>query len=244
MSEFFKEGTCDQFEFALSIYQQTLLAKAETKSSKSMELVHLDNWFQNDLPNKIQSRGEEAHITHEELVQTITWKLLRGKFRPRLKEFVTSNPASMVLEVSKKSIKKLLSTFDVEGSIESLCKLKGVGPALASAVLSAAAPQLVPFMADECLLSIPGIDRCQYTIKEYSKYVDNIRECVNRLNSRSQGTVWTPHTVELAIWAHCIAVNLKPELLVDMPSTLTNKQGCVYTKVNAEDDVVQGANEI
>ena len=31
--------------------------------------------YQNDLPKKIKSRGKEGHVTHEELVQTIKWKL-------------------------------------------------------------------------------------------------------------------------------------------------------------------------
>ena len=31
--------------------------------------------YQNELPKKIKSRGKEAHLTHEEIVQTIKWKL-------------------------------------------------------------------------------------------------------------------------------------------------------------------------
>lgn len=31
--------------------------------------------YQNDLPKKLKSRGKDAHFTHEELVQTIKWKL-------------------------------------------------------------------------------------------------------------------------------------------------------------------------
>ena len=31
--------------------------------------------YQNELPKKIKSRGKEGHLTHEELVQLIKWKL-------------------------------------------------------------------------------------------------------------------------------------------------------------------------
>ena len=31
--------------------------------------------YQNELPKKIKSRGKDAHLTHEEMVQTIKWKL-------------------------------------------------------------------------------------------------------------------------------------------------------------------------
>ena len=57
--------------------------------------------YQNDLPKKIKGRGKEGHLTHEELVQTIKWKLavsilfhLRQKvstsdkkFSPQMKSF-------------------------------------------------------------------------------------------------------------------------------------------------------------
>jgi hypothetical protein len=30
--------------------------------------------YQNELPKKIKSRGKDAHLIHEELVQTMKWK--------------------------------------------------------------------------------------------------------------------------------------------------------------------------
>ena len=35
----------------------------------------LSHRYQNELPKKIKSRGKDPHLTHEELVQTIKWKL-------------------------------------------------------------------------------------------------------------------------------------------------------------------------
>lgn len=40
------------------------------------------NRYQNELPKKIKSRGRDAHLTHEELVQTIKWKLAVSISRP------------------------------------------------------------------------------------------------------------------------------------------------------------------
>ena len=31
--------------------------------------------YQKELPKKIKARGKEAHLTHEEIVQCIKWKL-------------------------------------------------------------------------------------------------------------------------------------------------------------------------
>jgi len=74
-AQFFENGTNKQFEFVFSKYQEALQAKADSKNSKSEILIKLDKWYQNELPKKIKSRGKEAHLTHEEIVQTIKWKL-------------------------------------------------------------------------------------------------------------------------------------------------------------------------
>lgn len=53
-----------------------------------------------------------------------------------------------------------------------------------TAVLAAGAPQTAPFMADECLLAMPDVDGLDYTMKEYMRFVDYVKACVERLNSR------------------------------------------------------------
>jgi len=217
-ADFFENGTAGQFEFVLTKYDETLRAKAESKNSKSDTLLKLDKWFQNELPKKIKSRGKEAHLTHDELVQTIKWKLARGKFRPRLKDMVQMNTPRVVKQETSKAFRNLFKRNDLEASISALCNLKGVGPAMASAVLAAAAPEMAPFMADECLLSMPDIEGIDYTMKEYMKYVEKTKACVERLNACSEGNTWTPHRVELAVWTHYVAYDLKPELLNDLPS--------------------------
>ena len=63
------KGTHKQFEFVLGKYQEALRAKAEAKNSKPENLLKLDKWFHNDLPKKIKSRGKDAHLTHDEIVQ-------------------------------------------------------------------------------------------------------------------------------------------------------------------------------
>lgn len=36
--------------------------------------------YQNELPKKIKSRGKDAHLNHEELVQTMKWKQIVSEF--------------------------------------------------------------------------------------------------------------------------------------------------------------------
>jgi len=219
-AQFFENGTNKQFEFVLSKYQEALQAKADSKNSKSEILLKLDKWYQNELPKKIKSRGKEAHLTHEEMVQTIKWKLARGKFYPQLTNLVRINTPRAVQTESRKAFRKLPN---VDAAVTTLCGLKGVGTTLASAVLAAGAPEVAPFMADECLLSMPEVEGIDYTMKEYMKLVEKTNQCVERLNA--QGGSWNPHKVELAIWAYFVARDLKPELLDDMPDSRGNTYG-------------------
>jgi len=215
---FFEQGTPAQFDYVLSKYQEALEAKANSKSSKPETLIKLDKWYQNELPKKIQSRGKEGFfLTHDEIVQCIKWKLARGQFRPRLKDLVQMNTPRVVMQETKKAFRQLIKRNDIESAIQAMSNLKGVGPAMASAVLAAGAPQLAPFMADECLLSLPEIEGIDYTLKEYLRLVEKTKECVDRLNAEGSG--WTPHKVELAVWTHYVARDLKPELLEDMPGS-------------------------
>merc|ERR1711962_1754367 len=217
-ADFFENGTNKQFEWVLSKYQEALQAKADGKPGKAEALLKLDKWYQNDLPKKIKSRGKDGHLTHEELVQTIKWKLARGKFYPQLTNLVRINTPRAVQAESRKAFRKLPN---LDAAITTLCGLKGVGCTLASAVLAAGCPELAPFMADECLLSMEGTEGIDYTMKEYMKLVAKTQQCVERLNE--QGGDWTPHKVEMAVWTHYVARDLKPELLDDMPSKHENK---------------------
>merc|ERR1712142_1247582 len=218
---FFEQGTPAQFDYVLSKYQEALEAKANSKSSKPETLIKLDKWYQNELPKKIQSRGKEGFfLTHDEIVQCIKWKLARGQFRPRLKDLITMNTPRVVMQESKKAFRAIEKKKDLEAAVSALSNLKGVGPAMASAVLAAGAPEIAPFMADELLMSMPEVEGIDYTMKEYMKLVEKTNECVDRLNA--QGGSWNPHKVEMAVWTYYIARDLKPELLDDMPDSRGN----------------------
>ncbi|XP_039289701.1 uncharacterized protein LOC111064313 [Nilaparvata lugens] len=218
---FFSEGTADQFSHVLSLYPQALRLKAERRNKKPEELIKLDNWYQNELPNRIKSRGKDAHLIHEELVQLMKWKQARGKFYPQLSYLVKVNTPRAVMAETKKAFRKLPN---LEQAITALSNLKGVGTTMASALLAAAAPDRAPFMADECLMAIPEIEGIDYTTKEYLNFVSHIQSTVERLNKESNDNWWSPHRVELALWTHFIASELKPELLDGIPNGSTTHQ--------------------
>lgn len=85
--------------------------------------------YQNELPKKIKSRGKDAHMVHEELVQTMRWKQIRGKFYPQLLYLIKVNTPRAVMQETKKAFRKLPN---LEQAITALSNLKGVGITMAS----------------------------------------------------------------------------------------------------------------
>lgn len=70
-------------------------------------------------------------------------------FRPRLLDFVSSLDEAVVKSASQKAFQSLP---DISKAVSELTVLKGVGPATASAILAAYAPDVAPFMSDEVKL--------------------------------------------------------------------------------------------
>ncbi|KAL7012823.1 hypothetical protein ACKWTF_015066 [Chironomus riparius] len=142
------------------------------------------------------------------------WKQSRGKYYPQLSYLIKVNTPRAVVMETKKAFRKLPN---LEQAITALSNLKGVGTTMASALLAAATPELAPFMADEVLKAIPDVEGIDYTTREYLNFVTHIESTRNRLNSENGGEEWTAHSIELAVWTHSIAADMKPELLQDMP---------------------------
>ncbi|XP_055313144.1 uncharacterized protein LOC129574753 [Sitodiplosis mosellana] len=229
---FFAHGNSKQFDFVLKLYPEVLQLKAFTRCKKPEELIRLDDWYQNELPKRIKQRGKNAHLVHEELVQAMKWKQSRGKFYPQLSYLIKVNTPRAVMQETKKAFRKLPN---LEQALTALSNLKGVGITMASALLAAAAPDSAPFMADECLMAIPEIDSIDYTTKEYLKFVQHIQAAVARLNSEkdNNNSQWTAHAVELALWTHFVAVQLKPELLERIPTSNTINSGSTELETTA-----------
>ncbi|GBL86448.1 hypothetical protein AVEN_164604-1 [Araneus ventricosus] len=243
---FFTKATPEQWTYVLSQYKEVLKQKAaqRTKKGGPEELIRLDTWYQEQLPKIIHSR-KPPYITHEELIQIVKWKLMRGKFRPRLTDLVRINTESSVLAISKKAFRK--QPKELSQAITALTNLKGVGPATASAILTAAFPDDVPYMADESMLSTPGIEATDYTLAEYINFSEHMKACAERLRNLDPKGNWTPHKVELTLWTHYIARDLKPEILEGMPPAKSstessengehaeNKNGSMETNENGDE---------
>ena len=88
---------------------------------------------------------QDPHLTHEEIVQCMKWKLAMGKFSQKLKDLIQMNTPRVVMNDTKKAFRALDKRDDLEAAINALCTMKGVSPAFASAVLVAFRPEKVFF---------------------------------------------------------------------------------------------------
>jgi hypothetical protein len=157
------------------------------------KLPELDRWYRDELPALIAAR-KPAHVTHAEMVRMTEWKMARGIWRPRNLALVRGNDADVVEKTSTDALAKIPHPSE---PIALLAKLAGVGPATASAVTSAAAPDVYPFFDELVAAQIPGLGQVTFTPREYARYAEAIRERATQL-----GSGWTPVDVERALWAH------------------------------------------
>ena len=156
-------------------------------------LPDLDAWYRDELPESI-ARRRAPHVTHAELVKLTEWKMARGVWRARNLVLVRGNPADAVVEASTAALSKIPHPT---APIAGLAKLDGVGPATASAVAAAAAPETYPFFDEIVAAQVPGLGKVAFTLGYYARYAEALRERAGEL-----GRGWTPSSVERALWSN------------------------------------------
>lgn len=119
------------------------------------------------------------------LILTPRPKRRHGKFRPTLMSLVSSNPEPF----AKSTIASAITTYDnkpanAQNALDTLVKLKGIGPATASLLLNVHDPRGVIFFSDEayywlCCGGKKGV--VKYTAKEYRELRERAADLGKRL---------------------------------------------------------------
>ena len=187
MNELWSDENLDSWQTALGTYD-TVIA-----SQSSKRLPTLDSWYREELPSTIQSR-QPSLLKLDELVKLTEWKMARGVWRQRNLILVRSNAPDLVEKTSQDALSNIPNA---KKPISILSRLSGVGPATASAVVAAAAPDRYPFFDDLVAAQIDGMGKIAFTNAFYGRYSEAIRDRAGRL-----GAGWTPAMVERALWAN------------------------------------------
>lgn len=178
-------------------------------------LLKRDRWYRGDLPGLIAARPE-PYVTRDELVWVVEWKMARGVWRARNLHLARSNQPDEVREVSRTAFAAVKSAEAsrgvdrcaptkpagaIEAPLELLGRLKGVGPATASAVLAAYRPDSFPFFDDLVAEQMPGLSPGEFTLKAYLAYAAALRARAAELVGSCSDRAWTAQDVGMALWA-------------------------------------------
>lgn len=156
-------------------------------------LPELDRWYREDLP-AMAAKRRPPHVTLPELVRLAEWKMARGVWRAPNLVLVRGNAPDAVVETSAAA---LATVPHPTGPISALARLKGVGPATASAVAAAVAPAVYPFFDELVAEQVPTLGEVAWTLGYYSRYADALRA-----RAAALGRDWTPVMVERALWSN------------------------------------------
>lgn len=184
-SDLWSTSSARAWQDALDSYE-SVIARQGVKP-----LPELDAWYRDELPGAIARRGR-PHVTHRELVRITEWKMARGVWRGRNLALVRGNDAQAVERVSAEALAEIP---DARKPISLLSDLAGVGPATASAVAAAAAPDIYPFLDELVATQVPDLRKVAFSPAFYARYAAALRDRAARLG-------WTPVEVEQALWAH------------------------------------------
>nr|GMD94668.1 Ena/VASP-like protein [Ipomoea batatas] len=200
----FKCSDSGLWKEALSSYD------ARIEALNKPNLLSLDAFYRNELPLLLRQRNPTPYLTTSDLTKLMQWKLTRGKWRPRLLDFVSSLDDAVVKPASQAAFQSLP---DVSKAVSELTVLKGVGPATASAILAAYAPDVAPFMSDEAMQAALGNSK-DYTLKQYLVFVDKLQAKAEELTA--MGVSFTLSDIERALWSCAMGIKLsgsskKPE---------------------------------
>ncbi|KAK0544234.1 hypothetical protein OC845_005712, partial [Tilletia horrida] len=170
----------------LSRYIEALQVRSEAHQT-SKDVVAQDLWYRTTLRQKLKDRKQKegtAYLDKSDLVTLMQWKLARGKWRPRLEQYMRDHSEKEIRSATEAAFKGLdedkgqaqSAALPIE-SLKALTELKGIGPATASAILAAYAPSRVPFLSDEAAIGVGNLGpKPDYTEAYLKRYVARIHE--------------------------------------------------------------------
>ncbi|KAI8628908.1 hypothetical protein F5Y19DRAFT_101760 [Xylariaceae sp. FL1651] len=173
------QGCLDHYGSLVQSISSDKIVKPDQKS-----LVELDEFRYEVAVEAFRSDKPKRHMTHDDVKTLVDWKLRHGKFRPTLMKLVSSNDGDIVKKTIQQAIAEYWADQDVARAMSAIAKLKGVGPATASLLLSVHDPHRVIFFSDEAFwwLCCSGQKSpIKYNAKEYQQLSEAADKVAKRL---------------------------------------------------------------
>ncbi|KAI1127467.1 hypothetical protein F5Y10DRAFT_194177 [Nemania abortiva] len=146
----------DRFNELLSRYSSLIESISSEKAFPiapkpgQSSLLQLDEYRYTIAIDAFQSDKPRRQMEHDDVKTLVDWKLRHGKFRPTLMKLVSSNDGDVVKKTIREAIEQYwTNNNNITKATDAIAKLKGIGPATASLLLSVHDPERVIFFSDE-----------------------------------------------------------------------------------------------
>ncbi|KAL4759634.1 uncharacterized protein BDW70DRAFT_161524 [Aspergillus foveolatus] len=191
----------------------------DSVSEQVREFLELDEWRYDVLPALVadrrlgNERGGGGHLSREELVRLMEWKLKHGVYRPTLLSMIRQNQEKTISDTTASAFSSLPASVERMDGFEAIgsalltltTPLRGVGSATASLILSVACPEMIPFYSDDVYLWVcagvypsssssskrskevkpNGEPNVRYNIAEYRRLWEGVEGLRARLNKEA-----------------------------------------------------------
>ncbi|CAM1504074.1 Fc.00g016650.m01.CDS01 [Cosmosporella sp. VM-42] len=177
--------TSDEFNQLLSQYPALVKAISDSKGGKNGQqtLQELDAYRYGEALEIFCAKKPQRAMELNDVKELVEWKLRHGKFRPTLMKFVTSNDPTAAKEIIQEALEVYQEKSDAQAALDILTKLKGIGPATASLLLTVHDPDEVIFFSDEAFYWL-CCDRKKTPIKYNAKEYQSLRSSAKHLAKR------------------------------------------------------------
>ncbi|KAJ2988108.1 hypothetical protein NUW58_g4151 [Xylaria curta] len=148
------------------------ISSEKTLKAGQLSLLELDDFRYTKAVEAFRSDKPKRQMNHDDVKTLVDWKLRHGKFRPTLMKLVSSNDGAVVKKTIQEAMTRYWLDSDIAKAVDAIAKLKGVGPATASLLLSVHDPDRVIFFSDEAFrwLCCGGQKSpIKYNAKEYQQ---------------------------------------------------------------------------
>jgi hypothetical protein len=185
------EDTCEPWHAALAAYP------AAVSTYGGARLLETDRWYHEVWPAEVHARPRPM-VSQEELLRVIRWKMGRGVWRERNLRLAQENSEQ---EVVDRTARALAAVPDPRQPVVEIARLRGVGAATASAILATLHPADYPFLDETVAVQLRGLGAPSFTVPYYLAYASALRARATALAARCAHEPWTPHALDLALWA-------------------------------------------
>ncbi|KAI0149749.1 hypothetical protein F4776DRAFT_177049 [Hypoxylon sp. NC0597] len=232
----------ERFQQLLNRYDSFIESTSLTKEAKPGQktLLELDRFRYHDALSLFRSEDVKRPMKLDDVKILVDWKLRHGKFRPTLMKLVSSNDEALVERTIQEAVESYRANSNAPKALDMIAKLRGIGPATASLLLSVHDPKDVIFFSDEAFywLCCNGQKSpIKYNAKEYQELSTAAKALVERLGVDAVDVEKVAYVLMKEAPSETISINGKATATSDTkPAQVASSKKSTKRKKNISED--------